>query len=62
MSKHLQHDLAYRGLESGTIEEMDLYATDAEIQYYGLRSLQESDSVRFPAPTPADRARSAACV
>ena len=43
----LQHDLAYRGLEADTIDVMDLYATDAEIRYYGLRSLQD-DLSHFP--------------
>jgi len=43
----LQHDLAYRGLESGAIHAMDLYSTDAEIQYYGLRVL-EDDLAHFP--------------
>jgi osmoprotectant transport system permease protein len=44
----LDHDLAYRGLESGAIDVTDLYATDAEIQYYGLRVL-EDDLSHFPA-------------
>jgi osmoprotectant transport system permease protein len=35
----LDHDLAYRGLASGSIDFTDLYATDAEIAYYGLRTL-----------------------
>lgn len=39
--KGLDHDLAYRGLDSGVIDAMDLYATDAEIQYYGIRSLDD---------------------
>ena len=43
----LQHDLAYRGLESGAIHAMDLYSTDAEIEYYGLRVL-EDDLAHFP--------------
>jgi osmoprotectant transport system permease protein len=37
----LDHSLAYRGLETGAIDVMDLYSTDAEIQYYGLRSLED---------------------
>src|SRR3972149_2988636 len=32
----LDHDLAYRGLESGSIDVIDLYSTDAEIRYYKL--------------------------
>ena len=43
----LQHDLAYRGLESGAIHAMDLYSTDADIEYYGLRVL-EDDLAHFP--------------
>jgi osmoprotectant transport system permease protein len=35
----VDHDLAYRGLESGSIDAMDLYSTDAEIEYYKIRSL-----------------------
>ena len=44
----VDHDLAYRGLESGTIQVMDLYSTDAEIAYYGLRILDD-DLRYFPA-------------
>ena len=44
----LDHDLAYRGLESGAIQVTDLYSTDAEIRYYGLRAL-EDDLRHFPA-------------
>jgi osmoprotectant transport system permease protein len=43
----LDHDLAYRGLESGAIQVTDLYSTDAEIAYYGLRVL-EDDLGHFP--------------
>lgn len=43
----LDHDLAYRGLESGAIHATDLYSTDAEIRYYGLRVL-EDDLRHFP--------------
>lgn len=43
----LDHDLAYRGIESGTLHVMDLYATDAEIAYYDLRAL-EDDLDYFP--------------
>ena len=45
--KGLDHDLAYRGLESGSIQVMDLYSTDAEIDYYKLRIL-EDDFQYFP--------------
>lgn len=44
----LDHDLAYRGLESGALQVTDLYSTDAEIAYYGLRVL-EDDLRHFPA-------------
>lgn len=43
----VDHDLAYRGLVGGSIDAMDLYATDAEIAYYGLRVL-EDDLAHFP--------------
>jgi osmoprotectant transport system permease protein len=37
----LDHDLAYRGLESGSIQVIDMYSTDAEIQYYKLYNLND---------------------
>lgn len=37
----LDHDLAYRGLASGSIDLTDLYSTDAEIRYYNLQVLQD---------------------
>jgi len=37
----LDHDLAYRGIEAGTLQVTDLYTTDAEINYYGLRALRD---------------------
>ncbi len=43
----LDHDLAYRGLESKSIDVIDLYSTDAEIEYYKIRSLQD-DKKYFP--------------
>jgi len=43
----VDHDLAYRGLKSGSIAATDLYSTDAEIQYYGLCIL-EDDRHFFP--------------
>ena len=43
----LDHDLAYRGLEAGDIDVIDLYATDAEIAYYGLATLSD-DLGHFP--------------
>jgi osmoprotectant transport system permease protein len=43
----LDHDLAYRGLESGDIDVIDLYSTDAEIDYYNLKVLKD-DKNFFP--------------
>jgi osmoprotectant transport system permease protein len=43
----LDHDLAYRGLDSGAIQVIDLYSTDAEIRYYALRALDD-DLRHFP--------------
>lgn len=43
----LNHDLAYRGLAGGTLDVIDLYATDAEIRYYGIRTLVD-DRNYFP--------------
>ncbi len=43
----VEHDLAYRGLEAGDVDLTDLYTTDAEIAYYGLRTL-EDDRGYFP--------------
>src|SRR5690606_5936054 len=43
----LDHDLAYRALASGAIDITDLYGTDAEIPYYGLRVLDD-DRHYFP--------------
>ena len=43
----LDHDLAYRGLQSGDIDALDVYTTDAEIAYYGLTVLDD-DRGYFP--------------
>lgn len=43
----LDHDLAYRGLAAGDIDAIDVYTTDAEIAYYGLRVLAD-DRGHFP--------------
>jgi osmoprotectant transport system permease protein len=43
----LEHALAYRGLDNGSIDATDLYSTDAEIQYYNLRILRD-DLKHFP--------------
>jgi osmoprotectant transport system permease protein len=37
----LDHDLAYKGLASGSIDVIDLYSTDAEIDYYKLKVLKD---------------------
>ncbi len=44
----LEHELAYIGLQSGTIQVTDLYSTDAEIAYSHLRTLKD-DLNFFPA-------------
>ncbi|PAP78690.1 glycine betaine ABC transporter substrate-binding protein [Rubrivirga marina] len=43
----LDHDLAYRALAAGDLDAVDLYSTDAEIPYYGLRVLDD-DRAFFP--------------
>jgi len=43
----LDHDLAYRGIENGSIQVIDMYSTDAEIEYYDLVEL-EDDLGYFP--------------
>ncbi len=43
----MDHDLAYRGLATGSVDATDLYTTDAEIRYYGLCVL-EDDLHYFP--------------
>lgn len=43
----LDHDLAYRGIASGSLQVTDLYSTDAEIAYYNLLTL-EDDLNYFP--------------
>lgn len=43
----VEHALAYRGIENGSIDATDLYSTDAEIRYYNLRLLQD-DLKHFP--------------
>jgi osmoprotectant transport system permease protein len=44
----MDHDLAYRALAAGEVDAVDLYTTDAEIPYYGLRVLVD-DLAFFPA-------------
>lgn len=43
----LDHDLAYRGIASGAIDVIDMYSTDAEIDYYNLTVLAD-DRHHFP--------------
>ena len=43
----LDHDIAYRALTNDAIDVIDLYSTDAEIQRYDLRVL-EDDRSHFP--------------
>ncbi|MBI2815432.1 MAG: ABC transporter permease subunit [Acidobacteria bacterium] len=46
-ARGMDHELAYRALESGAIHATDLYSTDAEIQYRKLRVLRD-DLGYFP--------------
>ena len=39
----LDHDLAYRALQSGDIQLTDLYSTDAEVDYYQLQVLDDDE-------------------
>ena len=43
----LQHELAYRAIEGGDVDVIDLYSTDAQIAQYGLVAL-EDDRRWFP--------------
>ncbi len=43
----MDHNLAYRGIEHDAIQLTDLYTTDAEIEFYKLRTL-EDDLGYFP--------------
>lgn len=45
--KGLNHDLAYLGIENGSIDVTDSYSTDAEIAYYDLQVLKD-DRQYFP--------------
>ena len=38
----MDHDLAYRALEAGQIDVIDVYNTDAEIAYYGLKIIEDN--------------------
>lgn len=46
-ARGIDHDLAYRALDGGAIDVIDLYSTDAEIGYYDLVTL-EDDRGHFP--------------
>jgi osmoprotectant transport system permease protein len=46
-ARGIDHDLAYRALDGGAIDVIDLYSTDAEIEYYDLVTL-EDDRGHFP--------------
>jgi len=37
----LDHDIAYRGLESSSIDIIDLYSTDAEIKHYDIKRVKD---------------------
>ena len=37
----VDHDIAYRGLRDGAVDVIDLYSTDAEIEAYDLRVLED---------------------
>jgi osmoprotectant transport system permease protein len=43
----LDHDVAYRAVQSGVVDVIDLYSTDAEIRSLGLRVLRD-DQKYFP--------------
>lgn len=44
----MDHNLAYRGLETGALDIVDIYSTDAEVRYYKLRVLEDNKGY-FPA-------------
>lgn len=46
-ARGMDHTLAYRALAAGGIDAMELYSTDAEIDFFGLRVL-EDDLAYFP--------------
>ena len=37
----MDHDVAYKGLANGSIDVMDLYTTDPEVDYYGVETLAD---------------------
>ncbi|MFO8099939.1 MAG: glycine betaine ABC transporter substrate-binding protein [Salinibacter sp.] len=46
-ARGIDHDIAYRGLQSGQLDLIDLYSTDAEIERYDLRILDDNKD-HFP--------------
>jgi osmoprotectant transport system permease protein len=48
----MEHELAYRSLDGGGIDVTELYSTDANIRFYGLRVL-EDDRHYFPTIRPS---------
>lgn len=40
-ARGIDHDIAYRGIRSGAVDVIDLYSTDAEIDAYDLRVLDD---------------------
>ncbi|MCA9054630.1 MAG: ABC transporter permease subunit [Planctomycetaceae bacterium] len=46
-ARGLEHALAYRGIQSGSIDVIDVYTTDAQIEHYRVRVL-EDDRQYFP--------------
>ena len=60
-SRGLQHELAYRAIEAGDVDVIDLYSTDAQIAQYNLVAL-EDDRALVPALRRGDRVSAATCV
>jgi osmoprotectant transport system permease protein len=46
-ARGIDHDVGYRALEGGSIDVIDLYSTDAEIEFYDLVTLDD-DRGHFP--------------
>lgn len=46
-ARGVDHDIAYRGLDNGQLDVIDLYSTDAEIERYDLRILEDTKN-HFP--------------
>ena len=58
-TRGLDHDIAYRALQTGDVDLTDLYTTDAEIAYYDLKILKD-DRHYFPTYDALILVRSAA--